>query len=365
MQNDMLALLFFTIFTIAGCAAPTTQRVSVSDEATRAEAAKQAEMAVQDMVEEQKRISRISRLLSTKANALCGEHVGPVTGYYAVTKPKGDLGSALEKNYGIQDQRTILFVLEGSPADVAGLKARDVIKKVNGVLTTDAKAMNDLYEKLPPEEPITYEVERSGMPLTISTKPERGCRYPVTLHPSQSINAFADGARVLIARGMVNFARDDNELALVIAHEMAHNTMRHMDARKQNMGVGLLADLAVILLSRGQVSNTNFSQLAATTYSQEFEAEADYVGLYIMANAGLPIDDAPKFWRRMAAAHPANIKTNHSASHPSTAYRMVALEDAVKEIQAKRASNAPLQPNMKDGRIAVTNKPDAAPPSGN
>ena len=128
--------------------------------------------------------------------------------------------------------------------------------------------------------------------------------------------------------------------------------MKHIDAKKQNMGVGLLADLAVVLLSRGRTSNTNFAQVGAGAYSQEFEAEADYVGLYIMANAGMPIVNAPKFWRRMAAAHPSGIKTNHSASHPSTSYRMVALEETVKEINDKLARNQPLLPNMKDGKPA-------------
>ncbi len=56
----------------------------------------------------------------------------------------------------------------------------------------------------------------------------------------------------------MTFAKDDNELALVISHEIAHNSMKHIDAKKQNMGLGFLADLATVLLSKGQVSNTNF-----------------------------------------------------------------------------------------------------------
>jgi predicted Zn-dependent protease len=122
------------------------------------------------------------------------------------------------------------------------------------------------------------------------------------------------------------------------------------------MAVGVLADLAVVLLSRGQVRNTNFGQIGAGSYSQEFEAEADYVGLYIMANAGMPITDAPKFWRRMAAANPSDIKTSHTASHPSTSYRMVALEEAVKEISAKINNGEPLVPNMKDGKFKPPTK---------
>jgi len=340
----------------AACAGPTTRRVEVSDQATKQEEARQLEIAVDDMVQEQKRISTIHRTLSTKAREMCGELVGPSVGHFTMRKPKGATASILESKYGIGDRMTVLFVLEGSPSEAAGIRARDVIKSINGILSTDAGALTQLYEKARPDDPINYEIERDGKVVSLTVKPEHACRFPITLNPQQVINAFADGKQIIIARGMVSFTRDDNELALVIAHEMAHNIMKHLDARKQNMGLGLLADIAVVLLTRGQVSNTNFANVAGRAYSQEFEAEADYVGLYIMATAGMPIVDAPKFWRRMAAAHPSNIKTNHSASHPSTSFRMVALEEAVKEIENKRSKNEAMVPNMVDGKFQPPSK---------
>lgn len=102
------------------------------------------------------------------------------------------------------------------------------------------------------------------------------------------------------------------------------------------------------------MSNPGFAKIGASAYSQEFEAEADYVGLYLMANAGLPISDAPSFWRRMAAANPKSIKANHSSSHPSTSYRMVALEEAVREIQGKIDSGESLTPTMKKGKSFIS-----------
>jgi len=341
---------------LAACAAPATRRVGVSDEATRVEAARQLELAISDMVDEQKRISRIYRTLAIRASALCGELVGPDVGLFSMSKPKGATGPVFERQYGIGEKRTVLFVLEGSPAEAAGIRPRDVIKSINGVQADDREGLIELFEKVPAEDPIKYEVERSGETLLLSIKPQRACRFPITLRPEQIINAFADGKQILITRGMVNFARTDDELALVIAHEMAHNLMKHIEAKKQNMGLGLLADIAVVLLSRGQVSGTNFSQLAAMAYSQEFEAEADYVGLYVMAQAGIPITDAPKFWRRMAAAHPASIKTNHSATHPSTSYRMVALKETIREIDGKKLKGEALVPNMVDGKFKAPTK---------
>ena len=362
MRQGLLVPAAIAAAMIGGCAAPTTRPVPVSAQATDAEALKQAELAVEDLVDKHKRIRRVHRTLVTRAHALCGEQVGPEVGLYALTRPLGTFGSVLERNYGIREQLTILFVLEGGAADAAGLKARDVIRKVNGTPAPDAKAMEELLDKLPAEAPIAFELERAGALLALTVKPERACRYPVLISSSQAINALADGKRILVTRGMVGFAGEDRELALVIAHEMAHNAMRHIEARKQNASAGLLADFAIALLSRGQVAS-RMSQAAAMAYSQEFEAEADYVGLYILANAGYPIEGAPLFWRRMAAAHPASIRSNHAASHPSTAYRMVALEGAVREIQAKRAANEPLRPNMKDGKIAPSREPGAEAPA--
>src|SRR5512147_1377487 len=131
MRNGIVGLCIAAVFTIAGCAAPTTRPASVNDQATAAEAIKQSDLAVHDLVEKQKRVSRVSRQLATTAYSMCGEHVGPDTGIYAFARSKGDLGDAMERNYGIREQLTILFVLEGSPGEAAGLKARDVIKKVN------------------------------------------------------------------------------------------------------------------------------------------------------------------------------------------------------------------------------------------
>jgi len=353
----MRVLLVLSIATLlAACAAPATRRVEVSDDANKAEAARQLELAVSDMVNEQKRISRVYRTLATRAIAMCGELVGPDVGLYSMSKPKGATGPVLESKYGIGERKTVLFVLEGGPAEAAGIRPRDVIKSVNGVQANDREGLIGLFEKLPAEDPINFEVERSGETLLLAVKPERGCRFPVTLRPEQIVNAFADGKQIMITRGMVNFARNDDELALVIAHEMAHNLMKHIEAKKQNAGLGLIADIAVVLLTRGQVSSSNFSQLAAMAYSQEFEAEADYVGLYVMAQAGMPITDAPQFWRRMAAAHPAGIKSNHSASHPSTSYRMVALEETVKEIDGKKQKGEALVPNMVDGKFKAPTK---------
>ena len=78
---------------------------------------------------------------------------------------------------------------------------------------------------------------------------------------------------------------------------------------------------------------------------RQFEAEADYVGLYIMARAGRGINDSPRFWRRMGGAVAAlNIPCDEPPDSPE---RFVGLTSSVREIDGKRRRGATLLPNLK------------------
>jgi len=143
----------------------------------------------------------------------------------------------------------------------------------------------------------------------------------------------------------MDFTSTDDELALVIGHELAHNSMRHIDAKRLNAMGGLFLDILFAVLT-GVDSGGAFSQAGAQAYSQEFESEADYVGLYFVERAGYEIKDAAYFWRRMGVKHPSSIAKNHAASHPSTPERFVSIEDTVNEINQKINVGTELMPNI-------------------
>ncbi|MDO8346471.1 MAG: M48 family metallopeptidase [Rugosibacter sp.] len=348
-----IALLLVVSASLFGCAAPGTQRVSVSDSAVKIEERKQMEIVAEEIMAEQVRLADVSWLLQTKGRAICRDDVRPILGISTMSKPNDAMGEIYAEKFGIKDGITVFHVITGSPSDSAGIKRGDILAKINDRNVEKGKPIEELFGAWEQGRSVRMTLERQGKPVTATLTPLVACKYAVGLSPEQIINAFADGNRVMIARGMMSFAKTDNELALVVSHEIAHNSMKHIDAKKQNMWLGLLADIAFVLATKGQAQSPGFAGAGASAYSQEFEAEADYVGLYLMANAGLPITDAPKFWRRMAAAHPQNIKTNHSASHPSTSYRMVALEETVNEIQGKISCGEPLIPNMKEGKLFI------------
>jgi predicted Zn-dependent protease len=80
-------------------------------------------------------------------------------------------------------------------------------------------------------------------------------------------------------------------------------------------------------------------------YSQDFESEADYVGMYFMRRAGFDIDDVEAVWRRMAVEHPESIRLAYT--HPTTAERFLVLARTRDEIRTKEASGEPLVPNTR------------------
>lgn len=344
-------LLIPALFILVGCAAPVTKRMQVNDVAAEIEAKKQREIALQTVVDDQLRLFRVAYPVTTKASGLC-----PATKFTmgALIVNNASFGGlykeAMGSVYGVTDVLKIFYVVPGSPSDMAGLKSGDVPVSINGWNVSVGDKANEAFlekmEKLLKDgKPFEIAVLRGESRQVLNVTPAKACAYSVQLSPEDIINAFADGENVMVTKGMMRFTKDDIELSLVVGHELAHNAMKHISAKKTNYVIGSIFD--VVAAAYGINTQGLFGNAAAQAYSQDFEAEADYVGLYMIAIAGLDIENAPQFWRRMAADHPANIATNHAASHPATPRRFLALEDTVKEIKGKMGAGLPLEPEMK------------------
>ena len=129
-----------------------------------------------------------------------------------------------------------------------------------------------------------------------------------------SANAFAlPGGKVGVYTGLFKVARNQDQLAAVIAHEMGHVLAKHHDERitRQAGAQGVLQLLGSLLGSRyGQGAASAAVQgggiLAQTGFllpgSRAQESEADVVGQQLMANAGFDPREAVNLWENMIAA---------------------------------------------------------------
>lgn len=166
----------------------------------------------------------------------------------------------------------------------------------------------------------------------------------VVFDDAGSINAFAmAGGKVGVFTGIFRVAANDDELAVVMGHEIAHVAARHVNERaSQQMGMqvgGVLIGAVLGSGTGGQIAQQAYglgSGLAGLSFSRGMEQEADHIGLIYAARAGYDPRAAVPFWEKMEvessgqAAPPEFLST-----HPSGDSRMTFLQEIMPEAVAE------------------------------
>jgi hypothetical protein len=343
----ILAVLVLT----NACAAPNTVRVNYDSAEISAEAALQRELALKKILDYKQRLNTVSYPILKAATKFCDSKKSFSMGARGSSSSdyRNEWRSTANKIFG-GDEYVVTWVAEQGPAAQSGLAVNDRILAINDVkFGTSNQQHKKFYaeasrinKNTPPIKSLL--VKRGDQLLEMDIRLETICGYPVVLRESDAVNAYADGKRIIITKGMMRFAQQDQELALVVAHELGHNLMGHLDKKKTNHMLGTIIDLAAA--ANGISTRGTFANMGARAFSQDFEAEADYVALYYMNAAGLPLEGSANFWRQMAAEHPGSIGTSHSASHPATSERFLAISNTIKEINHKIANGLPVEPNL-------------------
>lgn len=340
---------------LAACASPQTLRPSVTEEALADQQHQLTLYALENRRADYVRVYSIADRLRAANVELCPKRESSLGVMFesAADFPR-DIRQSAREVWGMSDAPSVAWVGEGSPAETAGIRLRDVLVAVNGrpvrlgrrsgqqafrVIRTAAK-----------EGEVTLELRRSAQPFVVRLTPVERCGYDFLMSDDSDINAFADGDTIFLTRAMLRFTRDENELALILAHELAHNSMRHIQAAEYNQFMGALGGTALDILATAAGLNTNGAladvggELGAMMFSQEFESEADYVGMYYLVRAGYSPDHVEEFWRRISVENPSGVTLAYT--HPTHAERFLALPAARAEIAGKLANGEPLIPNM-------------------
>ena len=195
--------------------------------------------------------------------------------------------------------------------------------------------------------PMVDRVRRVGDALAAASSRRypastRGMEWQFVVIEDDSPNAWAlPGGKCAVNSGMLEFIESDDELAVVMGHEIAHAIARHGGERmSQSMLASIVAEVAL-----GELDPLVQAAIwqayglgVGLPFSRSHESEADELGLFIAAEAGYDPRAAAKLWRRMAAngdGWPEFLST-----HPDPERRANRLEQLTPAAEAVRQAAA-------------------------
>lgn len=179
------------------------------------------------------------------------------------------------------------------------------------------------------------------IPYTAQWNPRaKDWKLEVNLIGSRQINAWCmPGGKIAFYTGIIDQLKlTDDEVAMVMGHEMAHALREHARERlvkTQATSLGLSVAAAVLGLGNvGDLAANLGTQLLSMRYSRDDESESDLVGLEIAARAGYNPEASVSLWKKMSAASRNAGKSSFFSTHPSGPERIKALEASLPKVRA-------------------------------
>ncbi len=181
-------------------------------------------------------------------------------------------------------------------------------------------------ERISNDRRINALVQRVGQKIARAAA-QPGYKWQFFVIEKDMLNAFClPGGKVFVYTGLFKAVQNEDQLAVVIGHEVAHAIARHGAERMSMIQLGRMGkEIASQTIGGGKYAQViNQAYGAGETYgmvlpfSRKFEYEADEIGLYLMTKAGYNPREAVKFWdnmRRLKAGtrNPPEFLSTHPA----------------------------------------------------
>lgn len=270
------------------------------------------------LAQQEARLAAIAYRLTT-ANAGWCPQITPQPGWILGDLSRFKTGdhAAAGETYGTNDGPFVAAVAPGSPAARAGLLRGTRIAAINGKAVPTSG--NEPTARIDEIIVALYDLDASaawtvtdagGRVHRLAAAPGCASAFRVELTGAQ---AAANGILVRVTLKLAQSVADDEELAAVIAHELAHNILRHRERLGGNR-------------SAARVRQTEF--------------EADRLSVWLMAGAGYDPAAAIRFWNR----HKRPLV--RAASHPPRSERIAAIEAEMAAMRVARAADPAARPSL-------------------
>ncbi len=157
-----------------------------------------------------------------------------------------------------------------------------------------------------------------------------------------TLNAFClPGGKVFFYTGILKVMKNDDQIAAVMGHEVAHALARHGGER---LSMEMISDTGAEILAEALEIPEEYEEVYAGAYgiisnvgvllpySREHESEADQIGVLLMAKAGYNPYEAIRFWETMQATG-GGESPEFLSTHPSDATRIKKIRTYIQQLE--------------------------------
>ena len=239
----------------------------------------------------------------------------------------------------ITDRRQLKLIPESKLNAQAALIYEKVKKKEK--LSDDTKTLNNIKiigKKI--EDAISEYFYQSGLP-----DPTLNFDWEYILIDNKKVkNAWCmPGGKIAVYTGILDVTKNDNGLAAVMGHEIAHAVAKHSVERASRSMLLNTGTQLIDIFSGGKLSQVNratgmntvglLSQIGLMNpFSRKQESEADYLGLVFASLSGYDIRETVKIWERMKETNKGKVPPEFLSTHPSSSNRIKQINDWLNEI---------------------------------
>ena len=307
------------------CHSGPTMRVklpAIDPSQLREERASQYDRWMTELGPLQARADRIFERLLVSNAEFCEGEVQPIlgirvlaaddlTGFDRTSEFAMDLRESAERSLGVRDNPTVLSVDPNGAAAAAGVELLDEVLFVNGLPVGDAAGVAMRLEDAS-DGRVILEIERLSERVQIAIDAPMGCSFEVVVEQGRDLHASAYPGLglVFLTRGVLDSFDSDDEVAIILGHELAHLVLGHAPRSRPKR-----------------------------------ERAADYVGYYLAERSGYSTADAAEVWRAFALGNVHSI-ARRQRTHDGMPERVALARATRTEITRKRQQGLPLLPEV-------------------
>jgi hypothetical protein len=283
-------------------------------------------------------VNSVGYRLAAAGGDLCVDKI-PLPGFllHDLSQYPADVRANAKAAYGFSGDPLILAVARSSPAAAAGVREGDALLAIDdvpipgvssGVNASYARvaALLERIDDAATDQRLRLRLRRGTQLFTAEFSLALGCSSRFQTNVSATVDSQADGTYVEINTGLIEFAGSEDELAAIVAHELAHNILRHR------------VRLNAKAIQRGLLGQ--FGRSARLV--RQTEEEADRLSVYLLDRAGYPPEAIIAFWEHYRRSHVLGFL--RAPTHMSETGRIATVTAEIARLAAMKAAGASPRP---------------------